>query len=171
MWKKGTKFVGYEFLPMTQEQAEEIAYHWHYEGEYAFYDITADEEDLKEFLDPLERGDSHFSVFIEGDLVGFFSFDAKEDGTVALGLGMKPGRTGQGEGILFLQSGLEFADKIYAPKRFVLSVAAFNQRAIRVYERAGFHKVREFIQETNGGHYDFISMEFNRTVESQGEGS
>ncbi|WP_429818396.1 hypothetical protein [Brevibacillus porteri] len=31
----------YAFTTMTQEQSEEIAYHWHYDGEYAFYDMEA----------------------------------------------------------------------------------------------------------------------------------
>ena len=37
---------------MTQEQAEEIAFNWHYDAEYSFYDMEADKEDLVEFLDP-----------------------------------------------------------------------------------------------------------------------
>ena len=36
----------YTLQPITQEQAEEIAYNWHYDGKYAFYDMEADEEDL-----------------------------------------------------------------------------------------------------------------------------
>ena len=39
----------YTYTVMTQEEAEEIAYNWHYEGKYSFYDIEADEEDLAEF--------------------------------------------------------------------------------------------------------------------------
>lgn len=37
---------------MTQTQAEDIASNWHYNDEYSFYDMDADEEDLVEFLDP-----------------------------------------------------------------------------------------------------------------------
>ncbi|WP_002149275.1 hypothetical protein [Bacillus cereus] len=29
--------MGYMFTVMSQTEAEEIAYNWHYEGEYSFY--------------------------------------------------------------------------------------------------------------------------------------
>ncbi len=29
----------YEFSVITQEQAENIAFNWHYNGEYSFYNI------------------------------------------------------------------------------------------------------------------------------------
>ena len=50
----------YTYTVMTQEEAEEIAYNWHYEGKYSFYDIEADEEDLAEFLQDKSRGIIHF---------------------------------------------------------------------------------------------------------------
>ncbi|MFP3423106.1 GNAT family N-acetyltransferase, partial [Bacillus sp. SIMBA_161] len=45
----------YTFQAMTQEQAEVIAETWRYEGDYSFYDMDADAEDLEEFLDPEKR--------------------------------------------------------------------------------------------------------------------
>jgi [ribosomal protein S18]-alanine N-acetyltransferase len=41
-------------------------------------------------------------------------------------------------GLAYLQAGLAFATQRFTPRRFRLSVATFNERAIRVYERAGF---------------------------------
>lgn len=52
--------MGYTYTVMKQEEAEEIAYNWHYKGEYSFYDIKADEEDLAEFLEGESRGIIHF---------------------------------------------------------------------------------------------------------------
>lgn len=52
----------YEFSRMTQDQAENIAANWHYEGGYSFYDFAADEEDLAGLLDPQERGDKYYMV-------------------------------------------------------------------------------------------------------------
>jgi RimJ/RimL family protein N-acetyltransferase len=37
-------------------------------------------------------------------------------------------------------------------------VAAFNQRAIAVYERAGFQEVRRYDHFTNGALYEFVWM-------------
>ena len=59
---------------MTQTDAEEIA-HWHYPEPFAFYDWSADANDLAELLSPDLRGDVYFSVRDEnGQLAGFFGF-------------------------------------------------------------------------------------------------
>ncbi|MED5016763.1 GNAT family protein [Paenibacillus chibensis] len=150
--------MNYIFQPMTQEQAELIAYQWKYQDEYSFYDISVDPEDLQEFLDEKHRADSFFVVYRNYEMMGYFVFDEKERGVINIALGLKPELTGKGEGIRFLQCGMKYAQTKYAPVKITLSVAAFNTRAIKVYERAGFEKVNTYIQETNGGKYEFINM-------------
>lgn len=152
--------MGYEFEIMTQEQAEEIAYNWHYDGEYSFYDMEADKEDLVEFLDPQKRGDSYFVVTQDNDIVGFFSFSEETKNTVDIGLGLRPELTGNGNGLKFLKIGLEFAKSKYTPEKITLSVATFNQRAIKVYEKMGFKESDAFMQDTNGSSIEFIKMTF-----------
>ena len=75
-----------------------------------------------------------------------------------IGLGLHPERTGQGLGKRFLEAGLQYARHRYAPNQFTLSVASFNRRAITVYERAGFARVRVFMHWTNGGEWECIEM-------------
>ena len=117
-----------------------------------------DREDLEEFLHPKSWQGKYFAVLDEADeLVGFFSF-SKEDETVAIGLGLRPDYTGRGLGLGFVESGLEFAREKFAPSMFRLIVAMFNQRAIRVYERAGFRHDKVFMHETNGGEYEYLQM-------------
>lgn len=72
LFVKGDGRMGYTYTVMKQEEAEEIAYNWHYEGKYSFYDIEADEEDLDEFLHGESRGNHTFSVKQNGILIGFF---------------------------------------------------------------------------------------------------
>ena len=148
---------GYRFGQMQDAEAIEIS-GWHYEPPYDFYDATSDQDDLQELLDSERRKDTYFSVFDRGGvLVGFFQFES--DGTtVDLGLGMRPDLTGQGLGIGYLLAGLEFARGRYSPERFTLSVATFNERAILVYERAGFKRDSVYRHYTNGGEYLFLSM-------------
>ncbi len=148
----------YTFQAMTQEQAEVIAETWRYQGNYSFYDMDADAEDLEEFLDPEKRQDSYFVVLDRNEIIGFYNFQRPDPDTVELGLGMKPELTGQGAGAAFLIAGLQFAETKYHPKHFALSVAAFNKRAIRLYEKIGFKKTESFVQATNGGQYDFMKM-------------
>jgi len=142
---------------MEDEEATQIS-GWQYEPPYDFYDATSDPDDLQELLDAKRRKDAYFSVFDEdGALAGFFQFE-KADNTVDVGLGMRPDLTGQGLGIEYLLAGLEFARERYSPDRFTLSVATFNERAIVVYERAGFRRGNEYMHHTNGGEYLFLSM-------------
>ena len=148
---------GYRFRQMTDEEATQIS-GWHYDPPYDFYDATSDPDDLRELLDPKRRKDAYFSVFAaDGALVGFFQFE-REGTTVDVGLGLRPDLTGQGLGIEFLLAGLEFARGRFSPERFTLSVATFNERAIRVYERAGFRRVKVFMHHTNGGEHPFLLM-------------
>ena len=150
--------VRFEFTKMTDEEAQEIA-GWRYDPPYDFYDWVSDPEDLAEFLDPHRRGDDYFAAFDEkGALVGSFQF--KRDGkVVGVGLRLRPDLTGKGLGHGFLLAGLEFARRCFSPGLFRLSVATFNERAIKVYEGVGFVQRRIYRHETNGGVYEFLEME------------
>ena len=148
----------FHFTQLRQEDAEAIAA-WRYPEPYTFYNWTEDPGDLRELLDPLLRGEAYWAVADHaGELVGHFSFKPKDEGTVEIGLGLRPDLTGRGLGGSFLAAGLEFARTCFAPERFVLSVATFNKRAIKVYERAGFASVRVYTHSTNGGEWEFVEM-------------
>ena len=149
--------VEHEFVPMTMGFASEIAT-WHYEGIYSFYDLDEDPEDREEFLDPSHWSDACFAVLdARRELIGFFHFEASDD-AVVLGLGLRPDLTGHGLGSAFLEAGLAFARNRYEAQAFRLSVATFNERAVRAYEKAGFVRGKVFQQETNGGVYEFVEM-------------
>jgi [ribosomal protein S18]-alanine N-acetyltransferase len=144
---------------MSQADAETIA-RWHYPEPFSFYDVAADPDDLAELLDSTLRGDDYVAVDDgSGTLVGFFQCKRPHGETLEIGLGLHPDWTGRGLGETFLKAGLEYARRRFAPKRFTLSVASFNQRAITVYERAGFAPVRVFTHSTNGGEWEFVEMQ------------
>jgi [ribosomal protein S18]-alanine N-acetyltransferase len=142
---------------MDQRDADAIAA-WHYEPPYSFYDWTADADDLALLVDENARKGRLFSVRDEnGVLVGFFEFRA-EEADVVVGLGLRPDLTGRGLGRRFVGAGLAYARERFDPAGFRLSVATFNERAIRVYEQCGFQPGRRFEHPTNGGVFPFLEM-------------
>ncbi|MEX5635626.1 GNAT family N-acetyltransferase [Parafrankia sp. FMc2] len=59
-----------------------------------------------------------------------------------------------------MRAGLEFAREVYAPRRVVLAVAAFNVRAIRVYQSVGFTETGRHVRTFERyGAEDFVDME------------
>jgi ribosomal-protein-alanine N-acetyltransferase len=143
---------------MTAADAHAIA-GWRYRGEYSFYDADADPDDLAELLDPAEWGQRYFAAdeLAGHTLAGFLM--VKLTGPVAeIGLGLRPDLTGHGLGESFLRACLRFASAALGARSYTLAVAAFNRRAITVYERAGFQEVERFDHVTNGARHAFIRM-------------
>jgi [ribosomal protein S18]-alanine N-acetyltransferase len=143
---------------MAQIDAEAVA-RWHYPEPFSFYDWTADPGDLAELLEAGLRGGAYFAVDGDGgDLAGYFSFKQKDEEIVEVGLGLRPDLSGQGLGEGFVSAGLEYALGRLGPAYFSLAVAAFNRRAIKVYERVGFTAVRTYMHTTNGADWEFVEM-------------
>lgn len=149
--------MNYTFVPMNDEQARAVAA-WKYD-DYAFYNWTADDDDLAELLDPVQREEHGTQAVLdeEKSLVGFFGFKMDES-TAEFGLGLRSDLTGRGLGLEFMNTRLDFIFESHTPDAFQLQVAAFNERSIRVYERAGFQRTREYRHKTNNSEWDFIEM-------------
>ncbi len=62
-------------------------------------------------------------------------------------------------GLAFLRAGLAHLEPLLARDcQIVLSVAELNERAITVYERAGFAVTGHFDRKTNGSIFPFVAM-------------
>ena len=92
-----------------------------------------------------------------GELVGHLVFKLS-GGVAEIGLGLRPDLTGRGLGLAFLQAALRYAAQALGATSFTLAVAAFNHRAIKVYERAGFSETERYLHATNGAMHEFIRM-------------
>ena len=107
----------------------------------------------------MENPERHFAARGEdGALIGFYYFELKR-GVLEYGLGLRPDLTGRGLGQEFVRAGLEFGRARFAPRKIMLNVAAFNKRAIRVYERLGFCEVGRHIRGfKRWGEVEFVEM-------------
>jgi ribosomal-protein-alanine N-acetyltransferase len=151
--------VRFVVRPLTQADAEAIAA-WRYPGEYAFYDWTAEPDDLALLLDSGRRRDAfHAADGDDGTLAGFFQVEAGAEG-IELGLGLRPDLCGRGLGEGFTRLGLDLVRRLHGPVRITLAVAAFNRRAIAVYERCGFVETGRHVRHTSGDDWEFVDMEF-----------
>jgi [ribosomal protein S18]-alanine N-acetyltransferase len=141
--------VKLEISPATDESFRERA-QWRYEAPFDLYD-----EDGK----PVKNPERFFEARDEtGALVGFYYFE-RSGPTVKFGLGLRPDLTGQGLGLEFVEAGVEFARDRFRPRRIVLEVFSFNERAVKVYERAGFHVTGRRIQPYRNRKIETIHME------------
>ena len=167
----------YFIKPLREIDAAKIS-RWTYKEPYSFYNMGQKKEVIEELLNK-----SYYVMKNEKDkVVGFFcfgeaaqisegkKFDAYRDyDIVDIGLGMRPDLTGQGKGIEFLYKGLVFAKKKFSNTKFRLTVATFNQRAIKVYKKAGFKEkiIFKIPKDKNlKTDIEFMTMELNFKIPS-----
>jgi ribosomal-protein-alanine N-acetyltransferase len=141
-------------MNLTIEPATDGVHHelgrWRYPPPYDFYDGD---------VDPVLNPERYFGALDEeGELVGFFYFEPKPP-DLDYGLGLRPDLVGNALGLEFFLAGLAFARERYAPRRVYLHVAEFNERARRVYERAGFVVVSRHVRRFERfGEVPFLTM-------------
>jgi ribosomal-protein-alanine N-acetyltransferase len=140
--------------PLRIEEAKEETHvelaSWRYPPPFDFYDGD---------VDPVLNPERYFGAFDQQDeLVGFYYFEPKEP-DLDYGLGLRPDLVGQGLGLEFFLAGLAFAREHYQPRRVYLHVAEFNERAWKVYERAGFEVVSRHVRSFERfGEVPFLTM-------------
>ena len=140
------------FRPPTAADAWAVL-GWRYEAPYDIYnaDPATAQASAAALLDPA----NHYFVATgpDGTLVGFccYGADARVAGgdygdpdLLDVGLGLRPDLTGGGHGGRFVAAVLAFGRAQLGARRYRLTVAAFNARARRVYERAGFRETGRF---------------------------
>ena len=155
----------FTLTPITRADAGAIS-RWRYGGRYSVYD--GNPASVDSLLEPRFR---YHSVYDGDELAGYFCFgeDARvsagkrlriyeRESALDVGLGMRPDLTGHGLGEDFVRSGLRFAQDNYSPEAFRLTVATFNRRAIRVYEKVGFGPVETFGATKRDGEREWLLM-------------
>jgi len=140
----------YRSEEMTRKLASEIV-KWKYEKPYDLYNYDVDD------IEELMSGSYHGILNENHTLVGYFCtgkeaqvpagslLRAYDDFSfIDIGLGMRPDLTGKGKGHAFLS----FIISQVGLANLRLTVATFNKRAIKLYEKVGFVQIGDSF--TNG---------------------
>jgi [ribosomal protein S18]-alanine N-acetyltransferase len=125
---------------------------WRYEPPYDIYNCPP--ADLEEALQyNIDSKNNVYSMFDENDeLVAYCSYggdaqvpggDYSED-ALDVGLMVKPELTGRGLGAAFAGEVIKNGIERYVPKKLRVTIAAFNKRAIRTWEKNGFQQTQTF---------------------------
>jgi [ribosomal protein S18]-alanine N-acetyltransferase len=137
---------------------------WRYPGPYAYYNFDIPSLATIMLVQTIfgAIGDpTYFTAADERDhIVGVFSYIWHARGVLEVGLALRPDLTGLGRGVglAFVLAGLDHARRRFRPQRFYLTVATFNVRARRVYERAGFVPVGTTTSSRGGKRVEMLEM-------------
>ncbi|MBA2173754.1 GNAT family N-acetyltransferase [Halobacillus locisalis] len=142
-------------------EAREIV-QWRYEPPYDLYNNDDKEETIYEFTNG-----SYVALYNEQEhLFGFYCTGASaqvpaghkqgvyKEALLDIGLGMNPDDVGCGNGRDFCEVVLSIIIHTHGKTPIRLSVATFNARAIRVYEKLGFVRLDYFHTDVT----EFITM-------------
>ena len=155
------------FRPLEKKHALTIL-NWRYPSPYDYYNFNADtfQADLCYLLD---SKNAFFAILnFQGELEGYCSFGS--DGQVPggdysaealdIGMGIRPDLTGLGRGKQYAQAVAQYGANRYGAKQLRVTIAAFNQRAQRVWRQLGFEQVETFVKL--GGGEEFVVMICNQ---------
>lgn len=149
-----------QLKPMSEAAAREVC-RWKYPGEYAVYNYPSWEELRNSNSGPANdfiRETQFYAVYDRDFLAAHFRL-AEEEDFVTVGLGFCPEYCGKGAGSALMSLIKGCARERFPNKALRLFVRTFNQRAIRCYERAGFHRQGTVKAKTPTGEtvmYDMI---------------
>jgi RimJ/RimL family protein N-acetyltransferase len=138
---------------------------WRYSVPYSEYDL--DSHDGKVLAELLHPGNNYRAILRNEELIGFFCFgpDARvpgwsyDDHARDLGMGLRPDLTGKGKGHAYLLAVLFYLEQRQLSGKLRATIAAWNLRAIRVCERAGFRAIATFKKPGVGQKYVVLLRE------------
>ena len=151
---------------MNEDNARKILT-WRYDKLLNFYNPNPSEieETVQDFINP---GNAYYSIFNNrNELVAYccFGADARVKGgnydieALDIGFGMRPNLTRRGITFRIINAVYDFAKSHFESTLFRVTVAEFNQQAIRLYEKAGFKQVEKFKREQDGMYFLVLILE------------
>jgi len=176
-----TTTMPWHVCPLTLAHAQALC-EWRYPSPYDIYnwpDWESMQREKIEFADPHIREQQYAAVLDEdAKLVGFVQFFPIV-GVTRLGLGLHPALcgqsavrgTGKGRGVSFVKLLVQEAARRAPQNEIDLEVLTWNTRAIRAYERTGFHITDTYEKMTPTGKALFHCMVYDPSASASGETS
>ena len=141
----------------TEEEKRRIC-EWKYDGEYAIYNSLPYEEQVRKRRGFANPRNNFYSFCDDGKLIGYINL-IEEASEVFYGIGIDPAYCNQGYGQKITEASRALSHELYPGKPLYLEVRTWNTRAVRCYEKAGFHIVGDpFEQTTPSGKGTFYRM-------------
>jgi ribosomal protein S18 acetylase RimI-like enzyme len=145
---------------MTRAHAAELC-SWRYEPPFDLYgwsDFQQLEAKGIEFGDPDIRDRQYIAALTgEDEMIGFAQLFPLL-GVTRLGLGLRPDQCGRGFGAAFARAAAAEAIRRAPGDEIDLEVLTWNERAIRAYQKAGFHITDTYERNTPTGPAEFHCM-------------
>lgn len=149
---------------------------WCYDPPYDLYNLDhpPSADDIAYYLDP--QNAYHIITGEADTILAYCSFgpDGQVPGgdysapSLDIGMGVRPDLTGQGHGVTFARAVCDFARKTYAPPALRVTIADFNRRARRVWEKMGFEFEERFVAE--GRKREFVILTRTITTDKDNSG-
>jgi RimJ/RimL family protein N-acetyltransferase len=150
---------------MNQESAI-IILSWRYDESLNLYNPNPSEieETVQDFIN---LKNAYYSIFNNrNELVAYccFGADARVKGgnydidALDVGFGMRPNLSRRGITFRIINAVYDFAKSYFSTTLFRVTVAEFNQQAIRLYEKAGFQQVEKFQREQDGMYFLVLTL-------------
>ncbi|MDY6901104.1 MAG: GNAT family protein, partial [Cyanobacteriota bacterium] len=79
-----------------------------------------------------------------------------------IGFGLNPDLTRKGITFRIINAVYDFAKNHFSTNLFRVTVAEFNQQAIRLYEKAGFKQVEKFQREQDSMYFLVLTLDTNK---------
>lgn len=151
----------------SKEIAKKIA-NWEYQPPYDIYNMDGKKESVEEIL-----SNDYYKYSYKDILIGYFCFGDvakvsnnneniyKDEDYLDIGIGLNPQFCNSGKGYNFFSKAIKVGRELYEQKKFRLTVAQFNKRAIKVYKKYGFRENNRFEKQEQDKTVEFITMTYN----------
>jgi [ribosomal protein S18]-alanine N-acetyltransferase len=152
-----------QFSPLGSEHAVAML-SWQYPAPYQIYNVATGNRAAS--LAHLLRPELHYVAVLDerGDLIAYWCFgsDARVPGgnypedALDLGGGLRPDLTDRGLGRHVIAAAMSFAMREFRPRMYRATVAGFNVRAKKTYDRLGFRIASSFERATDQMSFDVL---------------